>query len=39
MQMVVNWYKTNDTNSKNIYEITINQIKDYEKLIKIRGIK
>ena len=39
MQMVVNWYKTNDINSKNTYKTTINQIKDYEKFIKIRGIK
>lgn len=39
MQMVVNWYKINDTNSKIIYKTTINQIKDYEKLLKIRGIK
>jgi|TARA_B100001093_G_scaffold160909_1_gene153326 CDP-glucose 4,6-dehydratase len=39
MQMVVNWYKINDTNSKIIYKTTINQIKDYEKLLKKRGIK
>ena len=39
VQMVVNWYKINDTNSKTIYKTTINQIKDYEKLLKIRGIK
>ena len=37
--MVVNWYKINDTNSKTIYKTTINQIKNYEKLLKIRGIK
>ena len=37
--MVVNWYKKNDINSKSIYKTTINQIKDYEKLIRKRKIK
>jgi CDP-glucose 4,6-dehydratase len=39
MQMVVDWYKINDTNSKKIYKTTIDQIKDYEKYIRIRGEK
>ena len=37
--MVVDWYKINDTNSKKIYKTTIDQIKDYEKYIRIRGEK
>ncbi len=37
--MVVNWYKKNDSNSKIIYKTTINQIRNYEELIRIRKMK
>ena len=39
IKMVVEWYKANDLNHKTIENMTINQIKEYERLIKIRGIQ
>jgi len=37
MEMVVNWYKNFDTNPKTINKITFNQIKKYEKMLKVRS--
>jgi len=39
IKMVARWYKFYYTKSKNVYEITINQIKEYENLLKARSIK
>lgn len=39
IEMVVDWYKQNYLNSERINETTINQIKFYEELIRIRSIK
>tara|TARA_B100000780_G_scaffold83952_1_gene57415 strand:+ start:574 stop:1665 length:1092 start_codon:yes stop_codon:yes gene_type:complete len=37
MEMVANWYKSYDTNPKKIYNMTFDQIKKYEKLLKVRS--
>ena len=37
--MVTNWYKDYDKNPKKIYNMTIDQIKKYEELLKIRSKK
>ena len=39
MEMVTNWYKDYDKNPKKIYNMTIDQIKKYEELLKIRSKK
>jgi CDP-glucose 4,6-dehydratase len=39
MEMVTNWYKDYDKNPRKVYNITIDQIKKYEKLLKIRSKK
>jgi hypothetical protein len=37
--MTVNWYKNYYSEPKKIYETSLNQIKEYERLLKTRLIK
>jgi len=39
MEMVTNWYKDYDKNPRKIYNMTIDQIRKYEELLKIRSKK
>ena len=39
INMVANWYKSYYSQPKKIYEMSFNQIKEYEKFLKKRSIK
>ena len=39
IEMVADWYKRYYSKKKEMYDVSLNQIKDYEKLLKKRSIK